>query len=202
MIIAKSVQQANRRQQERFAARVKDYFQGQENKTVLAVWGLAFKAKTNDIRESPAINCIRKFLGWQMRIRAYDPAANSAALTALEGQIKIFQNGYDALKNADALVIFTDWQEFRNPDFKRIAARLRKPVIFDGRNLYDPEMVRDAGIEYYSVGRRPIVPETPGSARATSRRVVSVEEHPRKRQMTSVVLPQKQPYENGRKSQY
>jgi len=172
MIIAKSVQQVNRRQQERFADRIKDYFQDRENETVLAVWGLAFKAKTNDVRESPAITCIKKFLGWRMRIRAYDPAANSAAMKALDGQIKIFQNGYDALDNADALVIFTDWQEFRNPDFNTIRAKLRKPVIFDGRNLYDPDMVRGAGIEYYSVGRCPISLGAPLPVRATTKRRV------------------------------
>jgi len=77
-------------------------------------------------------------------------------MTALEGKIETFQNGYDALENADALVIFTDWQEFRNPDFEVIAAKLKKPVIFDGRNLYEPDIVKQAGIEYYSIGRAPV----------------------------------------------
>jgi UDPglucose 6-dehydrogenase len=145
MTIAKSVQQVNINQQERFAKRITDYF-----------WGLAFKAKTDDVRESPAIYCIKKFLDCRMKIRAYDPEAASAAMTALEGKIETFQNGYDALENADALVIFTDWQEFRNPDFEVIAAKLKKPVIFDGRNLYEPDVVKQAGIEYYSIGRAPV----------------------------------------------
>jgi len=154
MTIAKSVLQININQQERFAARIIEYFKGQEDKTVLAVWGLAFKAKTDDIRESPAIFCIKKLLDCKMQIKAYDPAASANAIAALDSKIQTFQNGYDALDNADALVIFTDWQEFRNPDFELIAAKLKKPVIFDGRNLYDPEIVKNAGIEYHSIGRQ------------------------------------------------
>jgi len=153
MTIAKSVQQININQQQRFAKRVIDFFKGREDKAVLAVWGLAFKAKTDDVRESPAIYCIQKFLDCKMRIKAYDPEAASTALAALNGKIETFQNGYDALDGADALVIFTDWQEFRNPDFEAVAAKLKKPVIFDGRNLYDPAYVRKQGIEYHCIGR-------------------------------------------------
>jgi UDPglucose 6-dehydrogenase len=153
MAIAKSVQQVNINAQERFAQRIKDYFSGREDKTVLAVWGLAFKAKTDDVRESPAIYCIKKLLDCKMKIKAYDPEAASGAVEALDGKIETFQNGYDALDNADALVIFTDWQEFRNPDFEVMASKLKKPVIFDGRNLYDPSYVRKQGFEYHSVGR-------------------------------------------------
>jgi UDPglucose 6-dehydrogenase len=161
MAITKAVQQVNMEQQERFAKRIADYFKGRERKTLLAVWGLAFKAKTDDIRESPAIYCIKKFLDSQMKIKAYDPAAAPAAMDALDAKIETCENGYDALDDADALVILTDWQEFRNPDFGAIVKRLKKPVIFDGRNLYDPEVVRNAGIEYYSIGRTPILPQTP-----------------------------------------
>jgi UDPglucose 6-dehydrogenase len=156
MTIAKAVQQVNMNAQNRFAERIKDYFTGRESRTTLAVWGLSFKAKTDDVRESPAIHCIKKFLTWGMKIKAYDPEAVSAASAALGDKIETFKNGYDALENCDALVIFTDWQEFRNPDFEIIAAKLKKPVIFDGRNLYDPEIVKKAGIEYYSVGRNPV----------------------------------------------
>ena len=88
-----------------------------------------------------------------MKIKAYDPEASSSAMEALDHKIEILQKGYDALEGADALVIFTDWQEFRNPDFEVIAKKLNKPVIFDGRNLYNPEIVKKAGIEYHSIGR-------------------------------------------------
>jgi UDPglucose 6-dehydrogenase len=157
MTIAKSVQQININQQQRFAKRVIDFFKGREDKTILAVWGLAFKAKTDDVRESPAIYCIKKFLDCKLRVKAYDPEAASTALAALNGKIETFQNGYDALDGADALVIFTDWQEFRNPDFEAIASKLKKPVIFDGRNLYDPAYVRKQGIEYHCIGRASVL---------------------------------------------
>ena len=157
MTIAKSVQQVNINQQERFAKRITDYFTGRYDQTTLAVWGLAFKAKTNDVRESPAIYCIKKFLDCKIKISAYDPEAASAAKAALDGKIETLENGYDALENADALVIFTDWQEFRNPDFGLIATKLKKNVIFDGRNLFDPKVVKTAGFEYYSIGRTPIL---------------------------------------------
>ncbi len=153
MTIAKAVQQVNINQQERFAGRVIGCFAGREGGTTLAVWGLAFKARTDDVRESPAIYCIRKFLDCGMKVRAYDPEAAPAAAAVLSGGLLTCQTGYDALDGADALVIFTDWQEFRNPDFETIAKKLRRPVIFDGRNLYDPEVVRKAGIEYHSIGR-------------------------------------------------
>jgi UDPglucose 6-dehydrogenase len=153
MSIAKAVQQVNTNQQQRFAQSIKDYFAGREKKATLAVWGLAFKAKTDDVRESPAIHCIKKFLDWGLKIQAYDPEAAQAALAALDNKIETFQNGYDALAQADALVILTDWQEFRNPDFELIAEKLKNPVIFDGRNLYEPDVVKKAGIEYHSIGR-------------------------------------------------
>ena len=153
MTIARAVQQVNINQQERFAERIMKYFSGAEDRTTLAVWGLAFKARTDDARESPAIFCIRKFLDCRMKIRAYDPEAVSSAMAALDGQIETVQNGYDALEGADALVIFTDWQEFRNPDFEVIAKKLNKPVIFDGRNLYNPDIIKKTGIEYHSIGR-------------------------------------------------
>ena len=158
MTIAKSVQKVNVIQQERFARRIIDYFVGRQEQIKLAVWGLAFKAKTDDVRESPAINCIRNFLDCNMKVTAYDPEAASSALKVLDGRIETVANGYDTLDGADALVIFTDWQEFRNPDFEIITAKLKKPVIFDGRNLYDPDVVKKAGIEYHSIGRASVIP--------------------------------------------
>ena len=153
MTIAEIVQQANYTQQDRFARRVLDYFGQKRSDVTLAVWGLAFKARTDDIREAPSIRCIRKFLESGMKIKAYDPEAMAAAAQELEGGISASEHSYDVLDGADALVIFTDWQEFRTPDFELITSKLKKPVIFDGRNLYDPVYVRKQGIEYYSIGR-------------------------------------------------
>jgi UDPglucose 6-dehydrogenase len=152
MMIAEAVQQANYRQQERFAARVLDYFKGRQN-IMLAVWGLAFKAKTDDIREAPAIYCIEKFLSAGFKVQAYDPEAMPAAKAAFSGRIETVQDSYAVMDGADALVIFTDWQEFRAPDFDLIAQKLKAKVIFDGRNLYEPNWLKKQGFTYISVGR-------------------------------------------------
>jgi len=154
MTIAEAAEKANISQQQRFAEKVLTYFAGRENRTTLAVWGLAFKAKTDDVRESPAVYCIKRFLERGMKVKAYDPQANLTGAAAIENKIETFPRCYDALDGADALVIFTDWQEFRNPDMEVVVKKLNKPVIFDGRNLYDPQDMKKAGIEYYSIGRK------------------------------------------------
>ncbi len=158
MQITQAVQQANTEQQKRFADKVVKHFAGKEQQTTLCVWGLAFKAKTDDIRESPAVFCVEQFVKAGIKVRAYDPEAAAAASEALGGVIETFGNGYDALDGSDALVILTDWQEFRNPDFEAMKSRLKKPVIFDGRNLYDLDYVSRAGFVYHSVGRKTVSP--------------------------------------------
>jgi len=153
MTIAQAAEQANYTQQDRFAKKILDHFGDKAKSTTLAVWGLAFKAKTDDIRESPAIRCIEKFIEAGIKIKAYDPEAMPAAMEKLDGKIETVTNSYDVLDDADALVIFTDWQEFRTPDFDTIAQKLNKPVVFDGRNLYEPNYMKKLGIEYHSIGR-------------------------------------------------
>jgi len=153
MTIAKTVQSINYSQQDRFAKKILDHFVSTAGSVTLAVWGLSFKAKTDDIREAPSIRCIRKFLEAGMKIKAYDPEAMEYAAKELDGKIATVKRSYDVLDGSDALVIFTEWQEFRTPDFEAIAQKLNKPVIFDGRNLYDPAYVRKHGIEYHSIGR-------------------------------------------------
>jgi UDPglucose 6-dehydrogenase len=150
MTIAQSVQQVNYDQQDRFAEKILNYFEGDAGDITLGVWGLAFKARTDDIRESPAIRCLSKLIDAGMKIKAYDPEAGPGEL---DGKIEVVKRGYDVLEGADALVIFTDWQEFRTPNFELIAEKLSKPLIFDGRNLYDPAYIRKQGIEYHSIGR-------------------------------------------------
>lgn len=147
--IAESVQQANYAQHDRFAMKILDYFAGRKG-IKLGVWGLAFKARTDDTRESPAIYCAEKLLAAGMTITAYDPEAECPAF---DKKIKRVKNAYDVLDGADALVVFTDWQEFRTPDFDTIAKKLKQPVIFDGRNLYSPSFVKKMGLEYHSIGR-------------------------------------------------
>jgi len=149
MTIAEAVQQVNLNQHQRFADKVLAYYGGRKG-TCLGVWGLAFKARTDDTRESPAVFCIQRFLEAGFQVAAYDP---EAVCPELQGRIRMTKNAYDVLDDAEGLVIFTDWQEFRTPDFEQIASRLKRPVIFDGRNLYSPSFVQKHGIEYYSIGR-------------------------------------------------
>ncbi len=153
MTIPVAVQEANYRQQERFANKVCDYYKGSGVGVTLAVWGLAFKARTDDVRESAAVKCVERFLEAGMRVKAFDPEAMDNAVAELGDKVEMGENGYDILDGADALVVLTDWQEFRTPEFDTIAAKLKTPVIFDGRNLYDPGYVKKQGIEYYSIGR-------------------------------------------------
>ena len=122
-----------------------------------ALWGLAFKPNTDDMREAPSRTVIADLIGAGATVvRAYDPvAANEARkIFANENRLKIVDSALDALDGADALAIVTEWQEFRSPDFEAIKARLKTPAIFDGRNLYDPEVVKSHGIEYYPIGRK------------------------------------------------
>ncbi len=153
MTIAKAVDEVNQRQREVFTDRVIGFFGDRCRDTCLAVWGLAFKARTDDVRESPALYGVRRFLDAGICVRAHDPEAMANARAVLGPRLITFDDGYEALQGADALVIFTDWQEFRTPDFERIAATLRQPLIFDGRNLYDPALMRRMGIQYHCIGR-------------------------------------------------
>ncbi|HXI36285.1 MAG TPA: UDP-glucose/GDP-mannose dehydrogenase family protein [Burkholderiales bacterium] len=121
-----------------------------------AVWGLAFKPNTDDMREAPSRSLISDLVNAGAAVRAYDPAAREEAqkLYADEARVEIVGSPLAALEGADALAIITEWQEFRSPDFGAIKARLKTPAIFDGRNLYDPAVVASHGLEYYSIGRK------------------------------------------------
>ncbi|MBI9017252.1 MAG: UDP-glucose/GDP-mannose dehydrogenase family protein [Phycisphaerae bacterium] len=152
MTLAKAVQAANYHQQDRFADKVLDYYKDKGDIT-LAVWGLAFKARTDDVRESPAIRCINKFLAAGIKVRAYDPEAMQTAAADIKGAVQMGSNAYEILEGCAGLIIMTDWQEFRSPAFDDIKAKLKNPIIFDGRNLYDPGFVAKQGLEYHSVGR-------------------------------------------------
>ncbi len=153
MSVVRAAKDANIRQHNHFANKVLNYFGDKAKGSTLAVWGLAFKAKTDDTRESSSLYCIEKFLEAGMTIKAYDPEAMDEAKKKLGDSVEMSKQSYEILEGADALVIFTDWQEFRNPDFDQIVSKLKNAVIFDGRNLYDPNYIKKQGVEYHSVGR-------------------------------------------------
>jgi UDPglucose 6-dehydrogenase len=118
-----------------------------------AVWGLSFKPQTDDMREAPSVAIIHGLLKLGARVRAYDPEAAKAARAVFGAQIEYCRNHYGALKGADALILLTEWNVFRNPDFLRVKKLLRLPVIFDGRNQYDPSELRELGFTSFSIGR-------------------------------------------------
>ncbi len=121
-----------------------------------AVWGLAFKPNTDDMREAPSIKIINKLLELGAKIQAYDPAAMENAKFYFKNSIELYEDEYSSLSNADALLILTEWNEFRNPDFTRIKELLKKPLILDGRNIFDPNKIGELGFTYYSIGRVPV----------------------------------------------
>jgi len=121
-----------------------------------AVWGLAFKPNTDDMREAPSVVIIKKLLESGATVSAYDPAAMETSKFYLKDSIVFADSEYSALKNAEALLIMTEWNEFRNPDFDILKKELKNPVIFDGRNIFSPEKMQEHGFIYYSIGRRPV----------------------------------------------
>lgn len=121
-----------------------------------AVWGLAFKPNTDDMREAPSVVIIKKLLEAGATVSAYDPAAVETTKFYLKDTIEYAKTEFEALKGAEALLIMTEWNEFRNPDFDLIKERLLNPVIFDGRNIFSPEKMKDNGFVYYSIGRQPV----------------------------------------------
>ena len=158
MSLAAAAQEVNLRQRRVFARKVIDHFGDACGKTTLAVWGLAFKSRTDDVRESPAIAAIRMFLERGMKIRAHDPEAMTTAAKEFAGSVTMVDDGYDVLDGSDALAIFTDWPKFRTPDFDLMAEKLRNKVIFDGRNLYDPTLLAKRGFQYFCIGRPSLAP--------------------------------------------
>jgi UDPglucose 6-dehydrogenase len=120
----------------------------------IAVWGLAFKPRTDDIREAPALALIDRLLAAGARVTAHDPEAMKNVAALYGDRVRLCERMYDALDGADALALVTEWHEFRRPDFARLKKLLRAPVVFDGRNVWDPKEMAELGFTYYGVGRR------------------------------------------------
>jgi UDPglucose 6-dehydrogenase len=117
------------------------------------LWGLAFKPNTDDMREAPSLQIIDALLKEGVSLRVHDPEAMGEAKHRIGHSVKYFDNNYDALKGADGLVIVTEWNEFRRPDFDRMKSLMKAPVVFDGRNIYSPDKIREHGFIYYGMGR-------------------------------------------------
>ncbi len=153
--ILDSVMLVNKKQKLKIANNIKAYFGEGSGKTI-AMWGLAFKPNTDDIREAPSIDTITALLEAGFNIVAFDPEANENIEKIFGDKIKLVNDAYEALEGADALAIMTEWNVFRTPDFDSIKNKLSKPLIFDGRNLYNLDQMKDMGFEYYSIGRKEI----------------------------------------------
>ena len=151
--ILNAVVNVNENQIDLFYKKILKHFNADIKGKTIAVWGLAFKPNTDDVREAPALKLIKKLLDNVVKITAYDPEAIGTTKAVLGDSIKYVSNQYDALKNADALVLMTEWNEFRNPNFETIKSMLNTPVVFDGRNVFDVLKMRELGFNYYSIGR-------------------------------------------------
>lgn len=161
--ILEGVEEVNAQQKRVLAARVREVYGNDLSGRTFAVWGLSFKPETDDMREAPSLDVVRSLCAAGAKVRAHDPEARHEAgryfADLLEtGALTLCERNYDCLEGADALLVLTEWGPYRVPDFERIRTRLREPVIFDGRNLWDPQRMVELGFRYVSIGRRPAAP--------------------------------------------
>lgn len=154
--LLKAVEEINNKQKLILLQKIKRHFGEKFNGRKFALWGLSFKPKTDDIRESPAIEIAKKILEEGASLNLTDPVALEKAKLVLKkrtGKIKFFENNYESLRDVDALIIVTDWNEFRKPDFDKMKSLMKTPVIFDGRNIYNPRLLKEKKFVYYGIGR-------------------------------------------------
>lgn len=161
--ILEGVEQVNAAQKGVLVRRVAEELGDDLSGRTFAVWGLAFKPETDDMREAPSLTVVRELCGRGARVRAHDPEARHEAsrhfADLLEsGALTLCEHNYDCLANADALLILTEWHSYRNPDFDRIRSSLRQPLVFDGRNLWNPSRMAELGFRYVSLGRAAVAP--------------------------------------------
>lgn len=154
--ILDAVMEVNESQKTKLMTRVKEYFNNNLKGKTIAVWGLSFKPHTDDIREAPALENIRELLDAGAVVKTHDPEAMNNVKRILGDRITYCETPYEAATNADAIFIATEWPEFRTPDFDKLAACLKNKVIFDGRNLYDLQQMKELGFTYFSIGRQTI----------------------------------------------
>ncbi len=148
--------QVNADQKTKLIPRIKDYYRGDLKNKTFALWGLSFKPHTDDIREAPALYNIEELLKEGAKIKAHDPESMENVKRLIGDRIQYSESFYEAAEGADAIFIATEWPEFRTPDFDKLSAALKNKVIFDGRNLYDLEQMKELGFTYFSIGRETI----------------------------------------------
>ena len=151
--ILDAVEEVNKFQKTKLATAMRKHFGSLKGKTI-GLWGLAFKPRTDDMREAPSIPLIESLLSAGASVQAFDPEAVRVAKGIFGSRITYAAGSYDAVKGADALGIVTEWNEFRRPDLAKVRSLMRTPIIFDGRNLFTPEHMKQNGFTYYSIGRR------------------------------------------------
>ena len=152
--VVSAVNEVNEEQKTLLVRKLMRHFDGRIEGKKFAVWGLSFKPKTDDMREAPSVVVIDSLLKKKAKIAAFDPVAHENAANIFGKRITFCRDQYSALEKADALLIITEWQEFREPDFDRMSELMKEKVIFDGRNIFDPETIRSKGYAYYGVGRK------------------------------------------------
>ncbi len=150
--IMEAVEQVNTDQKRVLFKKAQKFFNNDLAGKTFAVWGLAFKAKTDDVRESSALVLIKELLAAGAKVNASDPEAINTTRKEIGDKVQYFPHNYEALKGADGLFVVTEWSEFRNPDFERMKSLMRTPVIFDGRNLYNPHTLAEVGFKYFRIG--------------------------------------------------
>ncbi len=154
-----AVEVRNQRQKERMFVKINDFYNGDVSGKTFCMWGLAFKPGTDDMREAPSLQIINDLVNAGAKVQAYDPVAKETATIDIpnewlnDGRVQILDDQYQAMESTDALILVTEWKQFRNPDFNYIKEKLSEPVIFDGRNQYDPELMASFGITYSGIGR-------------------------------------------------
>jgi UDPglucose 6-dehydrogenase len=151
--ILKAVDSVNQRQKTILFAKVQQHYAGKLTGRTLAIWGLSFKPRTDDIREAPALEMIDKLLAQGVKLQVHDPEAMDHVRAKYGGKLTYAELPYGALEGADGLIIMTEWKEYLHPDFDQMRSLMKTPVIFDGRNLYSPTVMKPAGFSYYSIGR-------------------------------------------------
>jgi UDPglucose 6-dehydrogenase len=154
MVLLRAVEKVNEKQKRLLVDKVKRFFGAKLAGKTFAVWGLAFKPRTDDMRDAPAITAINALLKAGAKVQAFDPEAMDEARKLFGDRVRYAEHNYDALDGASALLILTEWNEFRRPDFGRMKQLLRNPVIFDGRNIYDPADLVRLGFKYFPIGRK------------------------------------------------